>query len=484
MIVHRSLLALGLVFALAAPASAQEVVRLRNGRTLCGTLVFEGDAKSGFTLKRWDTGGSVFILWSQLPDSEASRIRNRGAGASDAGGGDLIDAVRILTSNRELVGIVTATEADTVTLKTRDGVQKVPKGSILEQSAVKARETDLYTTDEMIARRAKDVPATDYAKLVEVGNYAAGLRAYSTAKEWYKKAEAVADAAKKGEIGFLLENLEFKIREESAEKALAGVWRLASELKYDEALAEANKFLADYAETETGKANQQLLANLEAKKKDFQANRDKILGETVPEHWRNMRAVLLSEYSQIKEQTKAEEACKKLDDAIAAKVSEKLKCTPDEVFRHWGARTEKKMRTVSLRDGTWIFKGGQDGGVDFSGDPDAGKKEGGDMEDFKKRYPPKSPGQPPAKPVQYGLKLETRQEWWDGTSSGLRKEWLEAVYAMNSSHVKREPPEGEETDCRGCRGAGKIKVSRQGKSFEAICHECHDVKKVLTVKYW
>jgi len=480
----RAILVLAFVAAFAGTTAAQEVVRLKNGRVLSGTLSFEGDIAAGFTLKRWDTGGSVFILWSQIPDSEASRLRNRGTGPDSGIGAGLIDGVKVITGTREITGVVTSSDAENVTLKNKDGTQKVPRSAILQQTPVKVPENEIYNNDEMIDRRAKEAPDSDYAKLVEVGNFARSLRSYAKAKDFYKKADAVADAAHKSEVTFLLQAIDLQIREESAEKALANVWRLASDLKYDEAIQEANKFLTDYAESETGKANSQLLASLEAKKKEFQANRDKVLGETIPEQWRNVRQSQIVEVAQLKEISKVREGIANLDNVIAQKIGDKFKCTPDEATKHWGARTDKKMRTASLRDGTWIYKNGQEGGLDYSGNPDAEKK--GSDQGGRGDWPPNWKGgqDPNKKPVQYGMKLESTQEWWESASSSTRKEWCEAMYGLTSTHVKREPEQGEEKDCPNCKGQGKIKTVRFGKTIAAICHECHDVKKVLTVKYW
>src|SRR5262245_2287590 len=97
MLFHRLATGFALTLFLGSVAAAQDVVHLRSGKVLSGTIVFEGDAKAGFTLRRWDTGGEVFIKWSQVPDSEAYRIRTRAANPdSDTSDEETIDAVRIV----------------------------------------------------------------------------------------------------------------------------------------------------------------------------------------------------------------------------------------------------------------------------------------------------------------------------------------------------------------------------------------------------
>ncbi|HZL72043.1 MAG TPA: hypothetical protein VFC86_06265, partial [Planctomycetota bacterium] len=103
--IRRLVAGFALVGFLGSVAAAQDVVHLKNRKVLSGTIVFDGDTKVGFTLRRWDTGGEVFIKWNQVSDAEAYRIRTRAANPEsvEAGSEEMIDAVRIVTNtDREL----------------------------------------------------------------------------------------------------------------------------------------------------------------------------------------------------------------------------------------------------------------------------------------------------------------------------------------------------------------------------------------------
>ena len=52
-----------LIPALALPAAAgeQDTVKLKSGRVLTGLVLVDDSNREGFTVQRWDTGGSVFI---------------------------------------------------------------------------------------------------------------------------------------------------------------------------------------------------------------------------------------------------------------------------------------------------------------------------------------------------------------------------------------------------------------------------------------
>ncbi|HEY3225775.1 MAG TPA: hypothetical protein VGK61_02110 [Planctomycetota bacterium] len=470
--------ALVVVASTAAAAEAQDIVRLRNGKVLSGAIAFEGDSKAGFVLRRWDTGGEVFIRWSQIPDAEAYRIRTRITSPSEAvGGQDLIDAVRIVTNQqRELVGIIVAERDGNISIKTREGVQQTHKSAEIHREAVRVKESDVYTPEEMIDRRAKGVADTDFAKLVELGHFASSIRVYARAQEYFKRAQGVAPADRVEEMKGLVNAMGVRIVEDNAEKALAAARKLAAEYQFDNAIAAAQKFLTEFTETSVAKANLNIISEIETRKKEYYKDRDKVLAADVPDVWRTVRASLISKYTSSKFTLQlAREGIAKLDEEIVAEVAKKLNATADEVGRHWDARTEKKYRSVSMKDGTWIHRGGQDGGLDYTGDGSD------DLDDFKRRF---GDGQDPKKKPPLGQKLETQIEWWQNASNSMRREWLECLYADTSSRVKKEKEDVVEKNCSPCKGEGKIKTSRGGKAIECVCHECHGCKKVLTIKYW
>jgi len=463
---------------LSVAAEAQDIVRLRNGKVLSGVIAFEGDSKAGFVLRRWDTGGEIFVRWSQIPDAEAYRIRTRIASPAEAvGGQDLIDAVRIVTNQaRELVGIILSEKDGNISIKTREGIQQTHKSAEIHREPVRVKESDVYLPEEMIDRRAKGVADGDFAKLVELGHFSSSIRVYAKAQEFFKRAQAVAPLDRVEEMKGLVNAMGVRIVEDNAEKALAAARKLAGEYQFDAAIAAAQKFLAEFNETSVAKANLNIVSEIENRKKDYFKDRDKVLAGDVPEVWRTVRATLISKYTTSKFTLQlAREAIAKLDEEIIAEVAKKLNASADEVARHWDQRTEKKYRTVSMKDGTWIHRGGQDGGLDYQGDGSD------DLDDFKRRF---GDGQDPKKKPPLGQKLETQIEWWQNASNSMRREWLECLYADSSGRVKKEKEDVIERDCGPCKGQGKIKQTRGAKQVECICHECHGCKKVLTIKYW
>ncbi|MBI4563377.1 MAG: hypothetical protein HY716_01615 [Planctomycetes bacterium] len=486
MIGARALLGIAVTLFLGGPLFAQDTVRLRNGKVLVGTLSLDGDSRLGFTLKPWDADGTLFVLWTQVGPAEAVRLRDRLTGAAERPTeGEWIDAVRLVTPYRDIIGLILSESADRIEVKTRDGKQTLPTDAVVRRDSVKVLERDVYTADEMIARRAREISEQDSAGWVRVGRFAASLADYDRAKDFYTKALAAAEASKQGEIRALLESLELRMREDAAEKALERIWKLADDLKFDEAIEAARAFLADHADSATAQANPELLPSLEKQRAEFRENRGKVLAETLPAQWRRIRAALVNEAASLKNTIQqALELIPRLDEDIASRVAEKLGCTKEEAEKHWMARPQDKIRSVSLRDGTWIYKGGQDGGTDDGGGVEDARDQEGQggrdpIEDFKRRYGNRG-AQDKKKPA--GKKIQTRQEWWESSSLSTRKEWIEAYYALTSSRVHKESE--EEKNCGPCKGEGRVKAFRQGQYVEVLCSECHGVKKVLTLKYW
>jgi tetratricopeptide (TPR) repeat protein len=475
MLIRRSLTSLAFVVVLATAASAQDIVHLRSGKVLSGTILFEGDAKTGFTLRRWDTGGEVFIKWSQVPDSEAYRIRTRSANPdSEAANEELIDAVRIVTPERELIGIVMSEKGGVTQIKTIDGLQSTPKSAEQHRENTKVKESEVFTPDERVDRLAKKSGELDFPKTIALANFSASIKLFARARDYYRQAEKIAPADKdRDEAKGLASSMELRIVEDNAEKALAAVRELASKYNFDKAIQDAQKFLADFTETSVAKANAGLVAEIEGRRAEYQRDRDKILARDIPDHWIRTRDSLLSKLAGGKSTIQqAREGLMKLDEEIVAEVAKKLTAAPEEVTKHWQQRTEKRIRTVSMKDGSWIHRGGQDGGLDYT--PDVNDE----VDEFNKRFG----DQQGKKKPNLGQKLETQQEWWLSAQSKVRKDWLECLYADTSANAKKESV--DEKPCARCRGLGKIAASRGGKAIEYTCHECHGCKVVLTIKYW
>src|SRR5262245_27842578 len=143
-----SFLALPLVLALVAPAATQEAVRLKNGRFVAGAVTIDEADKEGFKVQLWETGATIFVKWSQIPEGERNRLLKRTPAATASSGPavNLIDGIRLITSNREVIGVLVKEDATQVYVKTKDSKTPVvvPKNDSLirRDDGIKVKESD------------------------------------------------------------------------------------------------------------------------------------------------------------------------------------------------------------------------------------------------------------------------------------------------------------------------------------------------------
>jgi hypothetical protein len=172
-------------------------------------------------------------------------------------------------------------------------------------------------------------------------------------------------------------------------------------------------------------------------------------------------------------------AAAKFDERAVEELSTKLKKTPDEIKAAW-AKREKKPKKVAAGDGSWIFLGGQDGGLDSAvkGTPVQERDIADDLIDRNPSILTKRKPKPPPEPVPLGKPLKSKDDWWATSSVDERRALVEAEWARKSTSVERT----EETkDCPTCKGKGGLNVNRGGIGLVATCARCHGAKSDLTV---
>jgi len=483
---------------LASPAMAggseQDTVRLKSGRILTGIVLLDETNKEGFTVQRWDTGGIVFVHWNQITDLEKNRLANRIPEARPMG--VMLDGVRAMTAGRDVVGILVREDAGNLLIKTKDAKApvQVPKSALLRpQESLKIPEADAYSPDEMVDSRLAKANEKDYSAMLDLGRFAASLRLYERAKEVYTKA-ASADASKKDEIEAVISQNDTLIKEGKAAALVSQVKEFVETIEFAKALETIKKLNADFGDTEVAKQNKDLASTVEKKAKDFDGKRVEYLAENVPQAYKDRRTSLFNQYASATKYKIGEalQHASKIDEEVVADLAKRMKSTPEEISAAWGKR-ELKPRTVSYGDGSWIVKGGQDGGLDTDAKttPNAnpngnnnGKNNGGfgfnGGNGGTGRNTTGGKGNPQNQPVALGRKLETKDEWWSTASSSDRRNFVEAEYAKNSGAVKKEV---KTKKCSVCNGEGTRKETSQGVACECKCLRCNGSKEDDIVVY-
>jgi tetratricopeptide (TPR) repeat protein len=481
------------LLALPAAAGEQDTVRLKSGRVLVGVVQVDESNRDGFSVQRWDTGGMVFIRWSQITEVERARLSSRVPEIKVAG--VMLDGVRAMTAGRDVVGLLVKEDATGLHIKTKDGKApvQVPKSALLRpHENVKIAEADAYSPDEMVDLRVPKANEKDYSSMLELGFFAASVKLYERAKDFYQKA-AAADPSKKDEMDAILAKNESLIKEGKAAALLAQVKELVATIEFAKAIETAKKLLSEFADTEVARQNKTLADDIQKKAKDYETKRTDFLAENVPQAYRERRASLFSEYGSSRNKiADAMSKANKIDDVVVADLAKRMKATPEEITAAWGKR-DMKTRTVSYGDGSWIVKGGQDGGLDTdaktqpnqnknnngnNGGNNGGFGFGGRMNGGNNRG--NNNGGQNNQPQPLGKKMETKDEWWASASSSDRRNFVEAEYAKNSGAVKKEI---KTKKCPGCKGEGTRKEVRHGTECECKCMTCHGAKEEDTVIY-
>lgn len=483
--------------AAAGTGSEQDTVRLKNGRVLAGVVVMEDSNREGFSVQRWDTGGTVFVRWSQITEAERARLSNRVVEVKIQG--VMLDGVRAMTAGRDVVGVLVKEDANGLHIKTREAKApvQVPKSALLRpHEAVRIAESEAYSPDEMVDLRVPKANDKDYASMKELGAFAASVKLYERAKEYYQKAAAAVDPKSKDkeEIDEILARNDGLIKEGKAAALLAQVKELVETIEFQKAIEAAKKLLSEYGDTEVAKQNRDLADQITKKAKDYEGKRAEYLAENVPQAYKDRRASLFSQYGSTK--FKIAEAIAqtgKIDEQVVAELAKRMKATPEEINAAW-AKRELKPRTVSYGDGSWIVKGGQDGGLDTdaktqpNNNPPGGNNRGGNtggnggfgFGGNRNNGGNNKGGAPNNQPQPLGKKLETKDEWWTTASTSDRRNFVEAEYAKNSGAVKKEI---KTKKCSVCNGEGIRKETRQGVPCDCKCLRCHGAKEDDIVVY-
>jgi hypothetical protein len=442
-----------------------DVVRLRSGKILSGSIQRDESTKDGFALRSWETGGTVFILWSQLTPAEIDRLLHRSA-LPPKSSIDLVEGIRVHTPARTVVGVLDREDGDRLYIKTADGRKPVmvPKSAVIgREDRVALPESEAYSPEEQVERRLAKILPQDADGLVSLAALASRLGLFAKAREIYLRV-AAADPERNEEIQGLIGATEALARERRAADKLQEIDGLARKAEYAAAIALAKSLLADGAETEAVRRNKDLVADLEREAQEWKVHKGEVLARRVPEAWRLKLMEKISQAARLSKFPDARTAVAQMDEEIVKDLAAEMKSTPEEIRTAWNRR-ERRARKIWFGTGSWILLGGQSGGLDTEA-----------------KFIPvhRNTAKPAPPPIPLGLKLDTPDEWWQKASKYERMDWLEAEYGRTSASVGRTL---RERRCVRCTGEGETRVSRRGIDCTTTCSRCHGVKVDQSVEY-
>jgi hypothetical protein len=368
----------------------------------------------------------------------------------------------------------------------------VPRVAVRARREIRLPESSVYTPEERLARRERDADPSnpqDARRLAEFAITLGRALAARTPPEWERAGAMYARAAGH----YRNAGDDAAARELEAKARLAEVFALASAARYEEALVAADRFVAEYGDTAAARNAGDLGAKLREEQARYLANRDAMMIPRIAEEWWRTRNRLLSECAR-RSLAEAMAQAQALDDQIFAALAARFRVTVEEVQRWWAARPQGRRQRASFGDGTWIVRGGQDGGTDvlevlddtggtgMNPFDDLGGRFGFDPNQF-----PQGRGRSQRRP--FDRNLQTSSEWWESQSSSERREWLDAYHAENSANIRHQ--EVFERACRYCRGSGALETTRSQTRLRVACPRCHNMAANhdgrvfdVAIEYW
>jgi hypothetical protein len=485
-------LAAGLFFlGVASSAFAQDAVRLKNGRLLAGEVALKADDPEGFTVALWETGGVVRVRWDQISAEERRRLTKTEAAPPVP----LVQTTIVVTRNNEYFrGILTKEDARSLWVKERGKAAptQIALSRIAKRETAQLPESDVYTPLEIFEMRERQADPKNAEQQRALAAYAQTWKLHEQAAACFGRAADLWAAARADDPR--VAELRGAAAEMNARRLLEQIEERSEKRDFDKAIEAAKELQEKYGATPTGLANTSLESELTARREAFQKNRDREMLESIVKHWpgerdRLLRQIALETAANLDQAKARAEA---LDAEIAKALAKRFAVTPDEVTAWWSRRGEtapegskKKLRrfSASYGSGTWIARGGQDGGSDFiefadpqnaaAGQPGAAPRTGPNANRNQNRNPnnrqPPPQNQPQADPNK---ELPTAAQWWSAQSASGRHSWLEAYYAEHSQMVTVEAVVNERI-CGTCGGDGIVTTVRVVQTARVKCPRCH-----------
>jgi hypothetical protein len=447
-----------------AGGGGDDVVKLRNGRIVVGSVSIGETAKESVLVRPWDSDSSLVLRWDQLAAGEQGRLLAATAPARP--NAEKVDGIRVITFSRIVEGVLIREEADRLLIKTSEARAPVavPKGGLAGRADhVALPEEVAYTAEERIERRAARLKADDDEGLLDLAGLASRWGLPAKAKEFCRRAEALKPSRTE-EIEARLAAWEALARDRQAAALLEDIGRLAKKAEFPRALELARTLLADWPETSAARESKDLVSRLEAGAREWKDKKGDVLARLVPEAYRQKLTERIAQASRLTPFAEARAAVGEFDARVVEDLARDFKSAPDEIRVAWDRR-ERRIRTVGFASGSWVILGGQEGGLDS---------------DAKFIPVHRNLAKPPPPPVDLGVKLDTAQDWWAKAGTYERRDWLEAEYARTSAVLQRT---FKERHCSRCVGEGALPARRMAIDVSAKCPRCHGVKTDRSVEY-
>ena len=472
---------------------SDEVVRLRDGRVLIGTI--ENQNLDGFDFVAATDGGSLNLVWTDLFPGESERLHEV-FGYVNETVMPMVTAQRILLNNgRELIGRVVSETNLLIELRVKDTRTTFAKQLLaapVEDIEIEA--AIVLTAEQFYAERAVQIDASDGMKNYDFAKELEMMFAFEQAKAHFLIASEVAmladDAPLLSRIDGALAQLEQMIANKEEATALEQIKRLMHRQRFTEAKLELAQYDVDFP-------NAALRGEYLKLSQKFEKEREKSMVNYLRRHWflrvmavmrkqalektarlDSLMAWVESEAPQIVRQQFVEELVD-MHDALDVNMIDEL----------WALRVNysSNSHTAGYGNGTWILgeERARAGLKETEGEDeqDGKTQQQREMEDRMKRYLDNLKTQQSA---AKGDDSEVNPEdWWKAASVTSRLQWLLAYYSEFTGDYQLSSVKF--SYCPGCGGLGyleTLEVSPDGSARKRYeCSTCHGVQVKRSINF-
>ena len=472
---------------------SDEVVRLRDGRVLIGTI--ENQNLDGFDFVAAIDSGRLSLVWTDLFPGESDRLHEV-FGYVNETVMPMVTAQRVLLNNgRELIGRVVSETNSQIELRVKDTRTTFPKQLLaapIEDVEVEA--SAVLTAEQFYTERAVQIDSSDSMKNYDFAKELEMMFAFEQAKVHFLISREVAmaddDSSLLSRIDGALVQLEQMIANKEEATALEHVKQLMHRERFTDAKLELAQYNVDFP-------NAALRGEYLKLSEKFEKDREKSMVNYLRRHWfmrvmsvmrkqafektarlDSLMAWVESEAPQIVRQQFVEELVD-MHDALDVNMIDDL----------WALRVNysSNSHTAGYGNGTWIL--GEERARAGLKDTEEDEEQDGktqqqrEMEDRMKRYLDNLKNQQSA--AKGDDSEVSPEDWWKGSPVTSRLQWLLAYYSEFTGDYQLSSVKF--SYCPTCGGLGYIEtleVSAEGSARRKFkCHTCHGVQVKRSVNF-
>ena len=477
-----------LALVLGAATAGADVIRLRNGSMLQGTILEERTNENAIHIRLYRDGAVLRVLWDHVLGWDAERLRGALGYEIDDGDRDLLMIGHELTmrDNTTWLGLIEKEEGGVVYFRRQSAgriAQPIPTSSIARRQEVEVDIREVYAKDEIVEIKEReaaeaadgDLEALEPEAREELASFLMRVGAYEAARRHFDGVLAAEGAPSLHlAVRNKLRNLEVLERSAEAGDLMNEVKRLMFIKHFRKAVEVLGQFETKFGEQERVR---ELHRFDSVKKRAEKSLREQLAAETSVE-WKRTLGNLIRKATSDRERTMRDLtswATRSLTKEILAVVAEKLQLDPNEVRQHWDARAKRTAHTASYGHGS------------FAAPEEITKaKARARAQARESRDRGRSGSQRPAN--QQETKPKTPEEWWKIASGRDRRNWLTAFFVENGDAAFEVVRVFYES-CRTCAGLGyRVELTGGGDGGESTdtkrrCETCNGHGQIRKLRY-